>query len=440
MMWSTWWMACSDGPTQDSVTLVTSADTSSTPTLSTASTADSAHSAVDTGFPDDCDPAVQVPGPFGVPDETRPPDPHQDVLGSEPTPFGLHLSMPGSDPSTSVAFVWRTDVDTLATTVEYGEVGGGVSTLTGASFTYGGVAAADFRVHEVKVCRGLTPGTTWRYRVGGPGAYSPWYEFSTPRADADHLRVAFAGDSRGSYLQWSLLLEGLAQAEPDLLLFAGDLVNVGTNQLEWDFWFRAGEAVLPRKVLLPAHGNHEFLATNWFAQWSLPGNEQWYQVRQGPLHLVVLNDTAASAELDEQAAYVAAVLGLSDATWKVVMHHQSAYATCTRHGSNLTLRDKWVPAFEAAGVDLVIGGHNHVYERSVPLLADVETDAGSGITYLVTGGAGAPLYPTFAPEAFNAVAVAREHGTVADFGPTEARFLVRDQTGEVLDEFVLPAD
>jgi hypothetical protein len=156
--------------------------------------------------------------------------------------------------------------------------------------------------------------------------------------------------------------------------------------------------------------------------------------------VVVLNDTATTADLDAQAAWVRDVLGPSDATWKVVVQHQSAYATCTRHGSNTTLRDRWVPAFEDAGVDVVIGGHNHVYERSVPLWRGEETDPARGITYLVTGGAGAPLYPGFADEPWNAVAVAVEHAGIVDFGPADARFEVRDRTGAVIDAFTLPAD
>jgi hypothetical protein len=434
------WLACGGPPGSEPTvpdpeptaeTAHSSVPTSPSPTADTA--------AQTTSFPDDCDPEVHAP-PLPGSEEPGPVDAHQDVLGADPAPFGLHLSMPGSDPSVSVAWVWRTDVATLASVVELRTPGGPTERLVGASFRYGGVAGTDHRVHEVKQCRTLSPGTTYEYRVGGEGAFSEWRTFSTPRADARSVRVAIAGDSRGSYLQWALILQGLSLTRPDLYLFAGDLVTRGTDQAEWDLWFRAGEEVLPGTVLLPAHGNHELLAAHWFAQWSLPGNELWYQVRQGPLHLVVLNDTATTEELELQATYVRDVLGASDATWKVVMEHQSAYATCSRHGSNLTLRERWVPAFQDAGVDLVIGGHNHVYERSVPLWDGAEVAPDVGITYLVTGGAGAPLYPGFDPEPWSAVAVAREHAILADFGLDDARFEVREQTGALLDAFTLPAD
>jgi hypothetical protein len=437
----TWWLAACRGPEavgDDRTSAPTEEDPPATHSAAVPSppTVDSAPPEPD---PVDCDPTVQGP-PLPGATEPTPADPHADVLGATPAPRGLHLSMPSADPTTSMAWVWATDVDTLATVIELRTQGGPTERLAGASFRYGGATGTDHRVHEVKACGTLTPGTAYEYRVGGDGAWSPWHRFSTPRADATSVRVGIAGDSRGGYLQWSLVLEGLASQSPDLYLFAGDLVNLGTNQAEWDLWFQAGASVLPEAVLLPAHGNHEFLAAHWFAQWSLPGNELWYEHRRGPLHVVVLNDTAPTSELERQAAYVREVFGRSDATWKVVMQHQSPYATCVRHGSNLTLRDLWVPAFEEAGVDLVIGGHNHVYERSVPLLGGVETGPGPGVTYLVTGGAGAPLYPGFADEPWNVVAAAREHAIVADFGPTEATLEVRDLSGALLDAFTLPAD
>ena len=59
---------------------------------------------------------------------------------------------------------------------------------------------------------------------------------------------------------------------------------------------------------------------------------------------------------------------------------------------------------EGTGVDLVVAGHNHVYERSVKIRGDQEAD--DGITYLVTGGAGADLYQGFTGEWFGAMDIA----------------------------------
>src|SRR4051812_9954070 len=60
--------------------------------------------------------------PFMVktPSETTAPVADSDAKGAAPDPVALHLSFTG-DPSTSVSVVWRTDMATLGTRVEYGE-------------------------------------------------------------------------------------------------------------------------------------------------------------------------------------------------------------------------------------------------------------------------------------------------------------------------------
>ena len=181
--------------------------------------------------------------------------------------------------------------------------------------------------------------------------------------------------------------------DPDFIVFTGDMIDFGTQQAEWDGWFEAAGDILARKALVAAHGNHEFLAGQYFAQFSLPNNEQWYHVRYGDLELAVLNDTVAdSDDVDvKQVAYLNEVFGASDAPWKAAAHHQALYSTSGTHASNLEGRAAWAPVFDTWGLQLVFAGHNHVYERSVPIRADAEAAEGEGTVYLVSGGAGAGI-------------------------------------------------
>ena len=140
-----------------------------------------------------------------------------------------------------------------------------------------------------------------------------------------------------------------------------------------------------------------------------------------------------------QAAWLDEVLGASTATWKVANHHQPAYTTSTNHGSNMDLRAAWIPLYEAHGVDLAVAGHNHLYERSVPILADAEVEPGEGVVYVVSGGAGAPLYEGVEADWFSGVADVTEHYIIGDFGPTGASFVVKElATGDVIDSFEIP--
>ncbi|HHO52921.1 MAG TPA: metallophosphoesterase family protein [Deltaproteobacteria bacterium] len=391
----------------------------------------------------ECTPEITVPGPLG---ELlgRGPEAHTQTFGPEPEPYAVRYGWPGSDPSTAASFLWRTGTDTLATVVEYGIGESLTERVEGQSFRFGGDPGGEglYRIHEVKLCGGLQPATTYSYRVGGGDHFSPIYQFTTAPepGPGQSVRVAIAGDSRGAYETWGTLVQLMEQHEPDFYVFSGDMVEFGTLQEEWDSWFAAAGDVLARKALVPAHGNHEFLSANYFAQFSLPNNEQWFSVRYGDLQLLSLNDTVQD-EADRtvhQVEFQRGVLSASDAGYTLVTHHQSAFATCTRHGSDERLRGSWVPVWDEFGVDVVVAGHNHIYERSVPIRGGAEVGIEAGTTYLVTGGAGAPLYDEWEDDWFSNVVDPVEHYIIADFGPTGAEFVVRDLVGNVIDSFTIP--
>ncbi len=396
----------------------------------------------------DCTEEVLLPPSLLSAEPAGPADPHQDVVGAAPTPFNLIYGWPSRDPSRSASFLWRTDLDTLATVVEYG-VGAGLpeEALTerteGYTFTFGGSDAIDFRAHEVKLCGRLQPGTAYSYRVGGEGAFSPIYTFTTPGEPGtfDTFRVAISGDSRGAYDTWGTLLAAMEAHSPDFYLFSGDVVDFGTSQDEWDAWFAVSQEVFPRKAFIPAHGNHEFLASNYFAQFSLPGIEEWFSVDFGTLHVVSLNDTVRSQDQieGEEASFLDSDLAATSQPWKFVMHHQPAYSTCTTHGSNETVREAWSPIFEQRGVQMVTSGHNHIYERSVPILAGAEVSDDEGVVYLVSGGAGADLYENTEDQWFGAVANPIEHYVIADVTPEKVTVTAYDIAGNIIDTFVIPA-
>lgn len=389
-----------------------------------------------------CDPTIVVPGVQAAPDPDRTPDDHEEVYGDDPTPYQVRIGWPGSDTSRSISFLWRTDLDTLASVVEWGPNGELTNRSEGKSFTFGGSNADQARIHELKLCGELEPGTTYSYRVGGDGHWSDTFTFTTPPEPGsfDTFTVAITGDSRGAYAEWALMLDAIDSYDPDLILFSGDMVEFGTDQTEWNEWFAAGEGVLESTVLVPAHGNHEFLAINYFAQFSLPNNESWFSIDYGTMTVASLNDSFVPIDVLEydEVAFLDEVFGQSEADWKFVMHHRPMYSTCTRHGSETTLRQFWEPPFERHNVDFVLAGHNHIYERSQPIRNGDVAEPGEGTMYLVTGGAGAPLYPNYGSEWFSDVATPEKHFAIAEFDPDGVQYTVRDLAGVVLDEFYVP--
>ena len=94
----------------------------------------------------------------------------------------------------------------------------------------------------------------------------------------------------------------------------------------------------------------------------------------------------------------------------VAYFHHCAYCTCTSHASEGGARQYFVPLFDKYSVDLVINGHNHIYERNNPLIGGSQTStapigatvtpATQGTTYVVAGRAGKSLYKFGAPDSY----------------------------------------
>jgi hypothetical protein len=74
------------------------------------------------------------------------------------------------------------------------------------------------------------------------------------------------------------------------------------------------------------------------------------------------------------------------------MFHHPAYSASPSHGSTQRVIDNWVPIFEKYNVDLTFSGHDHDYERSVPIRSSQKVDPGTGVVHLVAGSFFAPPY------------------------------------------------
>jgi hypothetical protein len=134
----------------------------------------------------------------------------------------------------------------------------------------------------------------------------------------------------------------------------------------------------------PALGNHDWMtdsAQPYLDYFTLPGNERYYDVRLGPVHLFVLDsqpDEPDGITADStQGAWLRETMAASDAPWKLVTMHHPPYSSGP-HGPLLALR--W--PFAEWGATAVLAGHDHIYERVVR----------DGIVYFVNGLGGTVAY------------------------------------------------
>jgi tartrate-resistant acid phosphatase type 5 len=182
----------------------------------------------------------------------------------------------------------------------------------------------------------------------------------------------------------------------------------------------------------PSLGNHDWLtagAKPYLDYFVLPGNERYYDVVRGDVHLFAIDSdpnepdgiTADSA----QAQWLRDALAASTARWRVVYMHHPPFSSGT-HGPTPELQ--W--PYRAWGASLVLAGHDHTYER---LAID-------GLTYVICGLSGNPeRYSIGTPLAGSEFQYVANHGALlidADDAQLRVRLYIVGGC-EPVDEVVL---
>lgn len=262
---------------------------------------------------------------------------------------------------------------------------------------------------------GLEPDTEYAYRVGAWDSYnattgvlagaelSEVHTFRTAPAKGTRQPLDFilAGDSRGGYEDIQANMAEIAKFPSLAWVFNGDMNDIGLQD-EWNDWFGAMGPVVETRPLLPVHGNHEVFAGVFYAQFALPRvaalpeelQEHAWSLDIGNIHLIGLDSNGADAaegSLPWLETDLAAATSDPDIDWIIAMMHHSAYSS-SKHGQIKVVLDNFVPLFDEYGVDLVFSGHDHDYERSLPIRNDEVVPAGQGTVYIVAGSFFSPPY------------------------------------------------
>jgi hypothetical protein len=275
--------------------------------------------------------------------------------------------------------------------------------------------AVSYYQHEARL-GSLSPSTRYSYQVALGGAFGgPVAAFTTaPSSGSGSVRfIAFGDSGVGSSAQRQLALRMPAEVF-DLALHTGDMAygaaagfGAGGYPQLHDWMFDLYRGWLGSRPLYPSIGNHDNdanLAAPYRDLFVLPRNgasstypdhaERFYSFDYGPAHIVVLDTELAFQSISRRQAQTAWLIDdLSRTTqpWKMAVFHRSPFSAGGEHESDLVVRAELAPIFEAYGVALVLSGHEHDYERTIPWR---ETPNGRRVTYVVTGGGGAPLYPS----------------------------------------------
>lgn len=176
------------------------------------------------------------------------------------------------------------------------------------------------------------------------------------------------------------------------------------------------------KLVLPVEGNTERVSA--FKKATTPRYPQMsnFSFDYGNVHVTCLDANDYANPLDaDLLQWLRTDIGSSKADWKIVTYHHPAFNTGRAHYDGQLMR-LLSPLLEVWGVDLVLNGHVHNYQRTVPLkfvpatnetgeqyiitpegrvngkfildqhFDGVNDTSPDGIIYIVTGGGGLPLY------------------------------------------------
>jgi hypothetical protein len=294
---------------------------------------------------------------------------------------------------TSIIIKWKTNSATN-TKVNYGTSQSNLSSSVSNTISS--------TIHEIKLT-GLLPYTKYYYSIGSTtstlvaGASDLFFRTAPNYGQKGDYRFWVVGDAgtggnsqrdtRTSFLNYS------SNKNIDGWIWLGDNAYDGGFDSEYQanvFSNNTFEAPLKNIVVWPAIGNHDYNhnipfspSPAYFDIFTLPANaecggvasgtEKYYSYNYGNIHFVVLDSYDVSrSSTGAMATWIQNDLTANTQPWVIAYWHHPPYTKGSHNSDNsnfldgelVDMRQNIIPILEAKGVDLVLNGHSHVYERS----------------------------------------------------------------------------
>ncbi|MCO5241507.1 MAG: metallophosphoesterase family protein [Chitinophagaceae bacterium] len=321
-----------------------------------------------------------------------------------PVPDRIVLNVT-QDPSSSIAVNWRT-CDTVRTGyIEIAPLTADPRLADKAlripakseAFRFENISAT---YHSATV-QGLTPGTSYMYRVGKERYWSEWFHIKTAGKPGDKLSFIYLGDAQvGLKTLWPRVIRSAYAKMPEasLILYAGDIVNRGNNDSEWGELFYGGSFIHSTIPGMHSPGNHEYARTGdtlsafWRPQFSLPENgpeglkESCYYTDVQGMRFISINSyrvEESDEDLQKQQIWVDSLLRNNPNQWTAVLFHHPFYSIRPTR-DNIRMRNTFKPLFDKYKVDIVLQGHDHAYARGMQKIEGATHKEKSGTVYILS--------------------------------------------------------
>lgn len=354
----------------------------------------------------------------------------QLAVAADAPPSQLHLAF-GRHAATEMSVSWMTPAAVDAPFVELAD-----HRFSARTVQYDGYPGF---FHHVDLT-GLSPATAYQYEVGHAGrAQGAGARLTTgPAAGTPFTFTAFGDQGTdGSFgqppMQPSANTDLAQRLDPAFHVIVGDLAYANGDQAIWDDWFAMVSTMAKSTPWMPLLGNHEIesqldvtgTGDSWgelgydpyLTRFSLPSNGHadlqncYYAFRYGSVQYICIDNNDVNDEIahnigytnGRQAQFVEAELAAArlDPTvdFIIVAMHQCAFSSSSKHGSDPGVQRAWFDMFRRHSVDLVLQGHDHVYERTHAMAGDEIVSEGPvydsdvGTVYVTCGNGGAVQEP-----------------------------------------------
>ena len=371
------------------------------------------------------------------------------TLQSSTMPYSINMTVNG-DPSTRMAFAWFTNPDVTegevqivakadATVDDFASpamvIKANPTDVRGLNYSTAknkleGIepnTKADYCSHKA-IATGLTPATTYSFRVGNANGWSEIGSFTTASSDKnEQYSFIYITDTQAQYDEMFDVSQKTVHAAyrmvPDaaFVLCNGDLVETsGSSNSEWEYeqWFSTMQDVWMKCPLVVAQGNHDTSANsnlsyhfntdttyNDRAQVATAMDGTVYSFVRGDVLFMVINyeDWKKEGYFESLAAWMREQVNVhKDVKWRVATYHKNMFTGSGSHQDDAdgkAVRNAMLPVFDELGINIALQGHDHIYEvigpvnnRAKTLIADevemVETVGDGGMRENMTGKQG----------------------------------------------------
>ncbi len=237
-------------------------------------------------------------------------------------------------------------------------------------------------------------------------------------------RFAIYGDTRSSPEIHQQVVQQIVLHKPEATFHTGDLNSSGKTQKEYDNFLQIISPLCQISRFFPARGNHEKDLSLFLQNFPFLNGSSYYTVYQDSIRFIILDSVLDIAPGSEQFNWLQKQLK-EDIPTLLILHHP--VFSSGEHSDELGLQLFLPELLQKSSVKAVFSAHNHNYERS----------EFKGITYIVTGGGGAPLREKEHENPYSLVFIKTHHYLIGEREGKSIIFKVYNLDNKIIDSFTI---